>query len=255
MSGLLDGKCVLITGVINHASIAFGVAQRAQHEGARIVLTGHGRLHMVEHVAQRLPNPPPVIELDVTDAAQLASLAERTREFVPRVDGVVHSIAWAPPGAIGADFVAANWDDAARTLQVSTWSLPALAHALSPLMPPGSAIVGIDFDASVAWPGYDWMGVAKAGLEGAARYLACALGPRGIRVNLVASGPLRTAAARGEPRFDEIAAAWQARAPLGWDTADTGKVARTCVALLSDWLPATTGEIVHADGGFHVTGL
>jgi enoyl-[acyl-carrier protein] reductase I len=255
MSGLLEGKHVLVTGVINHASIAFAVARVAQEQGAHIILTGHDRMHMVEHVAQRLQCPPPVMELDVTEAGHFASLAARPREVAPRIDGIVHSIAYAPHGAIGGDFTTADWEDAGRTLQISTWSLSALTAALLPLMHPGSAIVGLDFDASVAWPGYDWMGVAKAGLESVARYLARDLGSRGIRVNLVASGPLRTAAARGEPRFDEIGAAWQARAPLGWDMSDAGKVARTCVVLLSDWLPVTTGEIVHADGGFHITGI
>jgi enoyl-[acyl-carrier-protein] reductase (NADH) len=254
MSGLLEGKHLLITGVINHASIAFAVAKLAQEQGAQIVLTGHGRLHMVEHTARRLPQPPPVIELDVMQAGQLATLAERVRLHMPRLDGVLHSIAYAPPAAICGDFLAATWTDVATTVQVSAYSLQAVIAAVLPLMNSGGAIVGLDFDASVTWSGYDWMGVAKAGLESSARYLARDLGARGIRVNLVAAGPLRTAAAHGEPRFDDIVAAWQGRAPLGWSPADASGVARACVAMLSDWFPATTGEIVHADGGFHVVG-
>jgi enoyl-[acyl-carrier-protein] reductase (NADH) len=255
MSGLLEGRTLLITGVINHASIAFAAAKLAQEQGAAIVLTGHGRLHMVEDAASRLPRPPPVVELDVTQNEQLATLAERVRVHVPRLDGVLHSIAFAPRAAIGGDFLATSWADVSTTLQVSAYSLQALTTALLPLMDAGGAIVGLDFDASVTWPGYDWMGVAKAALESSARYLARDLGARGIRVNLVASGPLRTAASHGEPRFTDIAAAWRARAPLGWNPADANGVARTCVALLSDWLPVTTGEIVHADGGFHTVGV
>ena len=219
------------------------------------MITGYGRLHMVEDAASRLPRPPPVVELDVTQSEQLATLAERVRVHVPRLDGVLHSIAFAPRGAIGGDFLATSWADVSTTLQVSAYSLQALTTALLPLMDAGGAIVGLDFDASVTWPGYDWMGVAKAALESSARYLASDLGARGIRVNLVASGPLRTAASHGEPRFTDIAAAWRARAPLGWNPADANGVARTCVALLSDWLPVTTGEIVHADGGFHTVGV
>jgi enoyl-[acyl-carrier protein] reductase I len=210
---------------------------------------------MVVDAASRLPLPPPVVELDVTQDEQLATLAERVRVHLPRVDGVLHSIAFAPRGAIGGDFLATSWADVSTTLQVSAYSLQALTTAVLPLMDAGGAIVGVDFDASVTWPGYDWMGVAKAALESSARYLARDLGARGIRVNLVAAGPLRTAASHGEPRFTDIAAAWRARAPLGWNPTDANGVARTCVALLSDWLPVTTGEIVHADGGFHTVGV
>lgn len=219
------------------------------------MLTGHGRLHMVKHAAERLPHTPPVIELDVTQGGQLATLAERVSAYLPRLDGVLHAIAYAPPAAIGADFLAATWTDVSTTLQVSTYSLPALVAAVLPLMNAGGSVVGLDFDARVTWSGYDWMGVAKAGLESSARYLARELGARGIRVNLVAAGPLRTAASHGEPRFADIVTAWRARAPLGWNPADATGVARACVALLSDWFPFTTGEIVHADGGFHTVGI
>jgi enoyl-[acyl-carrier-protein] reductase (NADH) len=255
MSGLLEGKNLLITGVINHASNAFAVARLAQEQGARIVLAGHGRLHMVEHASRRLPRVAPVIELDVTQADQLATLAERVRVHLPHLDGVLHSIAFAPSTAFGGDFVTTPWNDVSTTLQISMYSLQALVAALLPLVNERATVVGLDFDASVTWPGYGWMGVAKAGLEASARYLARDLGARGIRVNLVASGPLRTAASHGEPSFEDIAAAWRARAPLGWNQTDASGVARTCVALLSDWFPVTTGEIVHADGGFHTTGI
>ena len=254
MSGLLEGKRLLITGVINPASIAFAVARLAQAEGAHIVLTGYARLHVVRHAASLLPRPPQVLKLDVSQPEQLASLAERLRPHLSHIDGILHAIAYAPASALGEHFARTSWPDAAQTLQVSTWSLPALVNALQPLLGQGSSVVGLDFDARVSWPGYAWMGVAKAGLEASTRYLARYLGPLGIRVNLVASGPLRTVASYGDPGFEPIAAAW-ARAPLGWDTNQAEGVARTCVALLSDWLPVTTGSIVYADGGFHSMGL
>ena len=252
--GILDGKRVLVTGVLTDASIAFHVARIAQQEGATVVLTGFGRLSLVQRIARRLPDPPPVLELDVTDPDQLASLAERASEHVDGLDGVVHSIGNAPQSALGGNFLNTPWEDVATAVHVSTYSLKALAVAALPLMSAGGAIVGMDFDARVAWPGYDWMGVAKAGLESCARYLARDLGPLGIRVNLMSAGPLRTIAARSIPGFDELAEPWGKRAPLGWDTSDPEPAARGCVALLSDWFPATTGEIVHVDGGAHAIG-
>jgi meromycolic acid enoyl-[acyl-carrier-protein] reductase len=252
--GILDGKRILVTGVLTDSSIAFHVARIAQLEGATVVLTGFGRLSLVERIARRLPQPPPVLELDVTNAEHLASLAGRVSEHVPRLDGVVHAIAFAPQSALGGNFLDTGWDDVATAVHVSAYSLKALTMAALPLMGHGGAVVGLDFDASVAWPAYDWMGVAKAGLESCARYLARDLGPRGVRVNLVAAGPLRTMAARSIPGFAAFESAWPERAPLGWDLADPGPAARACVALLSDWFPATTGEIVHADGGVHAVG-
>jgi meromycolic acid enoyl-[acyl-carrier-protein] reductase len=252
--GILDGKRVLVTGVLTDASIAFHVARIAQQEGATVVLTGFGRLSLVERIARRLPDPPPVLELDVTDTGQLGSLAERLSQHVDRLDGVVHSIGNAPQSALGGNFLQTPWEDVAAALHVSTYSFKALAMAALPLMGGGGAIVGMDFDASRAWPAYDWMGVAKAGLESCARYLARDLGPRGIRVNLMAAGPLRTMAARSIPGFEAFEAMWGERAPLGWDLANPEPAARGCVALLSDWFPATTGEIVHVDGGAHAIG-
>jgi meromycolic acid enoyl-[acyl-carrier-protein] reductase len=252
--GILDGKRILVTGVLTEASIAFHVARIAQREGATVVLTGFGRLSLVRRIAQRLPDPPPVLELDVTDADQLASLADRAREHVAGLDGVVHSIGNAPPSALGGNFLYTPWEDVAAALHTSAYSLKALAMAALPLMANGTAIVGLDFDASRAWPGYDWMGVAKAGLESCARYLARDLGPRGIRVNLIAAGPLRTMAAKSIPGFSDFEELWAKRAPLGWNLSDAEPVARGCAALLSDWFPATTGEIVHVDGGVHAVG-
>jgi meromycolic acid enoyl-[acyl-carrier-protein] reductase len=252
--GILDGKRILVTGVLTDASIAFHVARIAQQEGATVVLTGFGRLSLVERIARRLPDPPPVLELDVTDSGQLDSLAERVSEHVDGLDGLVHSIGNAPQSALGGNFLHTPWEDVASAVQISTYSLKSLAVAALPLMGKGGAIVGMDFDASRAWPGYDWMGVAKAGLESCARYLARDLGPRGIRVNLMAAGPLRTIAARSIPGFDGLAEPWAERAPLGWDVSDPEPAARACVALLSDWFPATTGEIVHVDGGVHAIG-
>lgn len=254
--GLLDGKRLLITGVITDASLAFGVAKLAQEQGAQVVLTGFGRMSLVERVARRLPEPAPVIELDVTDQAQLDSLAERVREHLDGVDGVFHSIGFAPASCLGGGFMDAPWPDVATALHVSTYSLKALAAAALPLYGErGGSLLGLTFDARVAWPAYDWMGVAKAGLESTSRYLARELGPRGIRVNLIAAGPVRTMAAKSIPGFGAFEDAWNGRAPLGWDNDDSEPVARSACALLSDWFPATTGEMIHVDGGFHATGV
>jgi len=252
--GLLDGKRILVTGVLTDSSIAFHVARLAQQEGATLVLTGFGRLSLVERIAKRLPDPPPVLELDVTSTAQLESLSQRVSAHVDRLDGVVHGIANAPQAALGGNFLATEWPDAAAALHVSAFSLKALAMAVLPLMPAGGAIVGMDFDATRAWPAYDWMGVAKAALESTARYLARDLGHRRIRVNLMAAGPVRTMAMRSIPGADQFEDLWAERAPLGWDINDAEPAARACVALLSDWFPATTGEIVHVDGGVHAMG-
>jgi meromycolic acid enoyl-[acyl-carrier-protein] reductase len=252
--GILDGKQLLVTGVITDASIAFHIARIAQQEGARVVLTGYGRLSLVERIAKRLPSESPVVELDVTDPSQLDSLAERLSPHVDRLDGVVHSIGFAPETALGGNFLQTSWPDVSTALQVSAYSLKALAAACTPLMKSGGSIVAMDFDASVAWPTYDWMGVAKAALESCARYLARDLGPSGIRVNLVAAGPLRTMAAKSIPGFDQFEDVWSSRAPIGWDLADPEPAARAAVALLSDWFPRTTGEIVHVDGGVHAMG-
>jgi enoyl ACP reductase len=253
--GLLDGKRILVTGVLVESSIAFHVARVAQAEGAQVVLTSFGRaMRITSTIAKRLPAPAPVVELDVTSSEDLAALAERVGEHVDGLDGVLHSIGYAPPSALGGDFLATPWEDVATAVQVSTFSLKALTAAALPLMGPGGSVVGLTFDASVAWPVYNWMGVAKAGFESAARYLARDLGPRGIRVNLVAAGPLRTTAAKSIPGFEEFEGTWPQKAPLGWDLDDADPAARACAALLSDWFPATTGEIVHVDGGVHAVG-
>jgi enoyl ACP reductase len=249
---LLEGKRVLITGVLNDSSIAFGVARLAQEEGAEVVLTSFGRaMSLTQRAAKRLPSPPDVAELDVTDAAQLEGLAATVGG---RLDGVLHAIAFAPESCLGGGFLDAPWDDVAVALQVSAYSLKALAVAALPLMPDGGSIVGLDFDNRQAWPVYDWMGVAKSAFESTARYLARDLGPRRVRVNLVCAGPIRTIAARSIPGFDRFEEVWAARAPLGWDVRDTEPVARACVALFSDLFPATTGEMLHVDGGFHAVG-
>jgi enoyl-[acyl-carrier protein] reductase I len=250
--GVLAGRRLLVTGVLTEASIAFATAATAQEQGATVILTGAGRSRsLTERIARRLPQPAPVVPLDVTSETELDDLARAVKEHVDRLDGVVHAIGFAPESAMGGRFLSTPWADVATTLQISTYSLVALARAVLPLLGERASIVGLDFDASRAWPSYDWMGVAKAGLEAATRYLARDLGPHGVRVNLVAAGPLRTMAARSIPGFDGLADTWRARAPLGWDTTDAGPAARTIVALLSDLLPATTGSIVHVDGGVH----
>ncbi|MFM7059752.1 MAG: enoyl-ACP reductase FabI [Actinomycetes bacterium] len=250
---ILDGRRVLVTGVLSDASIAFSVARVAQEQGAEVVLSSFGRIMSItERVARKLPTTPEIVELDVTDQEHLDALATRVGG---RLDGVVHAIGFAPPSCLGGGFLDAPWDDVATALQVSAYSLKALAVAARPLMGRGGSVVGLDFDNSAqAWPVYDWMGVAKAALESTARYLARDLGPEGIRVNLVAAGPLRTMAAKSIPGFERFEAVWSERSPLGWDVRDAEPAARAVVALLSDWFPATTGEIVHVDGGFHAVG-
>ncbi|WP_406205739.1 enoyl-ACP reductase FabI [Kitasatospora sp. NBC_01560] len=254
MGDLLRGKRLLVTGVITESSIAFEVARLAQLEGAQVVLTGFGRLSLVERVAARLPEPAPVVELDVTDPAQLASLAERVGGHLDGLDGVVHSIAFAPPAALGGNFLTTEWPDVSTAMHVSAYSLKSLATAALPLMAKGSSIVGLTFDARFSWPNYDWMGVSKAALEATSRYLARDLGGQGIRCNLVAAGPIKTMAARSIPGYRGFEEFWDERAPVGWDPADPEPAARGVVALLSDWFPRTTGEIVHVDGGVHAIG-
>ncbi|MBO0822037.1 MAG: enoyl-ACP reductase FabI [Nocardiopsaceae bacterium] len=253
--GILDGKRLLVTGVLTDSSIAFHTARVAQEQGATVVLTAYPRPSLTERVAKKLPVTPPVLELDVTDPAQLDGLADRLRGHVDRLDGVVHAIAFAPQSALGGTFLETPWEDVATAVHASAYSLKSLAMAALPLMTDGGSVVGLDFDASVAWPGYDWMGVAKAGLESCARYLARDLGPKGVRVNLVAAGPLKTMAAKSIPGFEKFEAVWDERAPLGWDITSPESTARAVAALLSDWFPATTGEIVHVDGGFHAVGV
>ncbi|HVW79502.1 MAG TPA: enoyl-ACP reductase FabI [Mycobacteriales bacterium] len=255
MAGLLAGKTVLVTGVLTEASIAYRVAEAAQDEGAAVVLTGAGRSKsLTERIARRLPAPAPVVPLDVTDASELDNLAAAVAEHAGQLDGVLHAIGFAPAGALGGGYLQTTWPEVSTALHVSTYSLVALARAALPLLGQGGSIVGLDFDASRAWPAYDWMGVAKAGLESAARYLARDLGPRGIRVNLVAAGPLRTMAAKSIPGFDGFEQVWKERAPLGWDVEDAKPAALACIALLSDLFPATTGSVVHVDGGVHAVG-
>jgi enoyl ACP reductase len=254
---LLQDKTVLVTGVLTTSSIAFSCARLAQEQGATVVLTSFGRASSVTaRAARKLPVAPTLLDLDVTDEADLASLADRVRDTVGPLHGVVHAVGFAPADCLGHDhgLLGASWDDVATAVQVSTYSLPALVRAVRPVLVDGGSVVGLDFDASVAWPAYDWMGVAKAGLEAASRYLARDLGPDGIRVNLVAAGPLRTVAARHIPGFAAIESVWGERAPLGWNVDDPEPAARAVVALLSDWFPATTGEIVHVDGGVHAVG-
>jgi enoyl-[acyl-carrier protein] reductase I len=251
--GILEGKRLLVTGVLMDTSIAFHVAKVAQEQGAQVVLTSFGRtMKITQTISRRLATAPPVVELDVTNEEHLDTLAERLREHVDGLDGVLHSIGFAPPGAF--NFMEGTWQDASTALQASAYSLKALAVAALPLMSDGGSIVGLTFDARFAWPVYDWMGVAKAAFESTNRYLARDLGPRHIRANLVAAGPIRTTAAKSIPGFERFEEVWDERAPLGWDVSDPVPAAKACAALLSDWFPATTGEIVHVDGGVHAMG-
>ena len=247
--GILDDKKLLITGVLTDASIAFAVARLAQEQGAEIILTGAGRgLSLTRRTARKLPIEAQVLEFDVTSTEQGAALHDHLSNQWGRVDG------FAPEVCLGEDFMAAQWSDVSVAMEISAYSLKTVAEVVSPLMTNGGSIVGLDFDARFAWPAYNWMGVAKAALESASRYLARNLGPDGIRVNMVAAGPIRTIAAKSIPGFAEFEEAWETRAPLGWDVNDTEPVAQACVALLSDWFPATTGSMIHVDGGYHAIG-
>ena len=252
---MLEGKKLLITGVVTKDSIAWSTAALAQSLGAEVVLTGFGRARrMTERAARQLPEPSDVLELDVDSADDLAALRGELEARWGQVDGALHAIAFAPADALGGDFLATPPDSALRAFRTSAFSLKALAAALDPLWAPQAGLVALTFDARVAWPAYDWMGVAKAGLESVGRYLARDLGPRGVRVNLVSAGPLETLAASGIPGFGDLAGAWQAGAPLGWDQADATPVAGAICFLLSDHARAITGELLHVDGGFHAMG-
>jgi enoyl-[acyl-carrier protein] reductase I len=252
---LLEGKRLLLTGVLTEASLAFGVAKLAQDEGAEIIITSVDKvMKHTRKAAAKLPVEPEIIEFDVSDPEHVIAVRETLEQRWGRVDGALHSVGFAPPVCLGGTFMDAGWDDVAVAVNVSAYSLKALADAVAPLMTDGGSIVGLDFDATVAWPGYDWMGVAKAALESTSRYLARYLGEQKIRVNLVAAGPVKTIAARSIPGFSRFEDVWDDRAPLGWDVKDSEAVAKACVALLSDWFPMTTGEIIHVDGGFHATG-
>jgi enoyl-[acyl-carrier protein] reductase I len=254
--GILEGKRILVAGVTMDTSIGFAVARVAQEQGATVLVSNFGRaLGITKRIVGRLPEPAPVLELDVTDPEHLERLPDLVREHVDGLDGVVHSIAYGNPETLlGGKFLQGPWDDVAQAVQVSAYSLMSLSRACMPLMHDGGSVVGMTFDATVAWPAYDWMGVAKAGLESCSRYLARDLGPRGIRVNLVSAGPLKTLAAKAIPGFEDLESMWSDRSPLGWDEKDCTPTAKAVVALLSDFFPATTGEIVHVDGGYHAMG-
>ena len=253
--GILEGKKILVTGVLTEASIAFTAAKLAQEQGAEVLLSSFGRmLPITTKIAERLPKPCKVIELDATSAEDLAALPDRVREHLGSLDGIVHAIAFAPQTALGGNFMQTEWADVSTAVEVSAYSLKAITTACLPVLNNPSSVVGLTFDATVSWPVYDWMGVAKAAFESTARYLARYLGEKGIRVNLVSAGPLRTTAAKGIPGFATMEELWTDRAPLGWDLTDTEAAAKGLVALLSDWFPATTGEMIHVDGGMHSTG-
>ena len=253
--GILQGKNILVTGVLTDGSIAFHIARLAQEEGANVILTGFGRgLSLTTRIADRLPQKPVIIELDVTNQEHLDGLADQVRQHLPHLDGVVHSIGFAPETALGGNFLNTTWEDVSTAVHVSAYSLKSLTLACRPLFKDGASVVGLDFDAQVAWPLYDWMGVAKAALESTTRYLARYLGPEEIRVNLIAAGPIRTVAAKSIPGFAAFEEVWTSRSPLKWDIADPVPAAKGAVALLSDWFPKTTAEIIHVDGGVHGMG-
>ena len=255
MGGLLEGKKVLVTGVLDRRSIAYSAARLAQEQGAEIVLSGFGRARsLTERTAKRLDPEPPILELDVNKPEDIDAVARDLGERWGKLDGIVHAIAFAPEDALGGNFLSAEWPSVATALQTSAYSLKALSVGLVDLLGPGASVVGLDFDARIAWPAYDWMGVAKAALESTSRYLARDLGERGIRVNVVSAGPIKTLAAKGISGCEEIEGEWGRQAPLGWETTNPEPVGKAVVSLLSDWWPATTGELIHVDGGYHAMG-
>lgn len=254
--GILEGKRILVAGVTMDTSIGYHVARIAQAEGATVVVSNFGRaMSLTRRVIKKLDPEPPLIELDVTDEEHLSTLAERLGEHVDGLDGIVHSLAFAnPETALGGGFLTTPWNDVSTAVQVSAYSLQSMTMACKPLFADQASVVGLTFDATVAWPVYDWMGVAKAALESTSRYLARYLGPEGVRVNLVAAGPLETLSKRSIPGAEEFNTVWGERAPLGWEPKDIEPTARAVVALLSDWFPRTTGEMIHVDGGMHAMG-
>jgi len=256
LGGVLAGRRILITGVLTPKSIAFAIAEACQAQGAEVVLTSFGRaMSLTERSARRLAPAPDVLEMDVTDEKQVRAVAAMVRDRWGSVDGVVHAIGFAPEDCLGGHFLEAPWTSVATALHVSSFSLKTLAVEFVPLMPStGGAVVALTFDATLAWPLYDWMGPAKAALEAVGRYLARDLGPRHVRVNTVAAGPLETIAAKSIPGFRTLKDAWSAQAPLGWDATDAGPVADTTVFLLSDMARGITGEVIHVDGGYHSQG-
>jgi len=255
-AGLLDGKRILVTGVLTPKSIAYGIAASAQTAGAEVVLTSFGRaMSLTERSARRLGPVPDVLEMDVTRTDQVKEVAERVRSAWGRLDAVVHAIGFAPEDCLGGGFLDAPWTSVSTAFEISSYSLRTLAAEFVPLMPEtGGSIVTLTFDARYAWPLYDWMGPAKAALEAIVRYLARDLGRRGVRVNAVAAGPLETIAAKSIPGFGGLKELWGRQAPLGWDSADAGPVADACVFLMSDMARGITGEMLHVDGGYHSQG-
>lgn len=249
---LLEGKKLLITGILTDDSIAWHVARVAQEEGAEIAVTGFGRgMRLTQRSVQRLPQECPVLELDINDPSHVEALVADLRERWGRVDGALHAIAFAPEDALGGNFLNTPVESAQTAFVTSAFSYKTLAVALLPLMKDGGALVAMDFDNTQAWPAYDWMGVAKSALQSVTRYLARDLGPHGIRANAVSAGPLATVAAKSIPGFSAFDKVWAARSPLPWDASNPDPVARMVCVLLSDWAPMTSGEIVHVDGGFH----
>ena len=254
MSGILDGKRILITGVLMESSIAFHAAKLAQEQGAEIILTAFPRPTLTERVAKKLPKPTRVLELDVTNAEHLGRLGKEVRDELGGLDGVVHSIGFAPQDAMGGNFLNTSFESVATAMHVSAFSLKSLTMACLPLMENGGSVVGLTFDAQYTWTGYDWMGPAKAALEATSRYIARDLGKQNVRSNLISAGPIGSMAAKSIPGFGELASVWDTRAPLEWDLKDPEPAGRGVVALLSDWFPKTTGEIIHVDGGLHAIG-
>jgi enoyl-[acyl-carrier protein] reductase I len=252
---LLKDKKVLITGVLTPASIAFAIAELAQQEGAEVILTGFGRgKSLTERSAKRLNPVPEVLELDVSKSEDFAALGAHLKQKWGRVDAVLHAVAYAPDDALGGNFLKTPWESVQTAFRISAFSLKELAVTVQPLMTQGGSILTLDFDNRIAWPVYDWMGVCKAGLEAVVRYLARDLGQYQIRVNSLSAGPLGTIAAKGIPGFKKLEQGWAKQAPLGWSSKDQDAVAKTAVAMLSDYFPSTTGELVHVDGGYHAMG-
>ncbi len=250
--GLLDGRRILVTGLLSNRSIAYGVAKAARREGATLAFTYQNERFKdrVEEMARELGSDI-ALACDVGDDAQIAALFAALGERWDGLDGLVHAIAFAPREAIAGDFLDGLSREAFRTAHdVSAYSFPALAKAALPMLRAKGALVTLTYlGAERVVPNYNTMGLAKASLEASVRYLAASLGPRGIRVNGISAGPIKTLAAAGIAGFGKILKFVEEHAPLRRNVT-TDDVGNAAVFLLSDLAAGVTGEVLYVDSGF-----
>ena len=254
--GFLAGKRFLITGVLSNRSIAYGIAKACHREGAELAFSyvGERFKDRVSEFAAEFGSKL-VYDCDVADDAQIDTMFAQLGEAWPEFDGVVHSIGFAPREAIAGDFLEGLSREAFRVAHdISSYSFPALAKAALPRLRPGSALLTLTYLGALrSMPSYNTMGLAKASLEASVRYLAASLGPKGIRVNGISAGPIKTLAASGIKGFGKMLE-MTAQSPLGRNVTidDVGNAA---AFLLSDLASGITSEITYVDGGFSQTAL